>query len=130
MIPKVLQAEELDQYWPFIRSGLEDILSKDPDQDWVTDGVYRALKIGRSSCVLGIKDENPVGFFVGYVMTDMSFFAWVGWCKEDTDDGVAILDWYAKSLNCKKIKFATERNGWNVVARKYGYKPTVWVKEL
>jgi hypothetical protein len=130
LIPKHLKTEELKEYWPHIKMGLGELLIKDPEQNWIPEDVYYQIKSGQSHCVLGLTDGVIDGFFVGQVLKDGSFFAWVGYCQRDVDSGLKILDSFAKQLNCKKIKFATGRSGWARLAKRHGYKPTIWVKEL
>jgi len=130
LTPKLVKPEELKDYWDYIKSGLGQLLIKDPDQDWIPEDVYYHIKSGKSYCMVGITDGFIDGFFVGYVMQDKTFFAWVAYCQRNLDQGIEILSSFAKQIGCKRIKFGTGRAGWDRLARKHGYKPSIWVKEI
>lgn len=130
MTPRVIQPEDIKKYWPDIKSGLEKILLKDPVQDWIPEDIYSAIQAKRVICVIGFGEQRVDGFFVGYPMKDGTFFTWVGYVSGDLEEGINHMVSYAKSLNCTQVKFGTGRKGWDRVARKLGFQPSIWTLKI
>ncbi len=130
MTPRVLQPEELKHYWRDIKPGLEKVLLKTPTASWIPEDVYSAIQNRKAICVLGIEEEEVVGFFVGHPQPENTFFAWAVWSKANLDEGVKHLLWYAKEVGCKKVIFQSDRKGWARVLRKYNARPNTWVMEV
>lgn len=130
MTIKTIQPEELKFYWPEIKNGLERVLQKTPTATWIPEEVFSAIFTKRAVCVIGfINDEIDWGF-VGLPLQDRVFFVWTGWSNINTSQGFRAIDDVAKQLGCHRIKFETDRRGWERVAKQYGYKPSTWVKEI
>jgi hypothetical protein len=127
--PKVLQPEELKNYWRDIKPGLEKVLLNTPTASWIPEDVYSAIQNRKAICVLGIEEEEVVGFFVGYPQAN-SFFAWAVWSQGDLSEGINHLLWYAKEVGCRKVIFQSDRKGWARVLRKYNAYPHTWVMEV
>lgn len=130
MTPRVLQPTELKNYWPELRYGLEEVLCKTPSAAWIPEDVYSAVQAKKAICVMGMKDEEIEGFFVGYPQTDGTFFVWAVWSAGNLGEGVKHLIDFVKQTKCVRIKFQTDRKGWNRVAQKYGFQPDVWRLEI
>lgn len=129
MIPRVLQPEQLKNYWPEIKYGLEEVLRKTPSANWIVEDVYAAILYKRAVCVVGMVNEDLQGFFVARPQ-DNGLFVWAVYSEGSLDEGVMHLINYAKAINCKHISFQTDRKGWNKVAKKYGFQPNVWRMEI
>ena len=128
MTPKVLQVDELKYYWPDIRYGLEKVLLKTPTADWIPEDVYSAIQNKKAICVLGIDNEEVVGFFVGHESPKKTFFAWAVWLDNDLDEGIRHLRWFAREVGCQKIMFQSDRKGWSRVLK--DARPHTWIMEV
>lgn len=129
MTPKVLQPEELKHYWREIKPGLEKVLLKTHTADWIPEDVYSAIQNRKAICVLGIENEEVVGFFVGQLHNKKTFFAWAVWLEADLDEGIKHLLWYAKEVGCQNVMFQSDRRGWQRVMKKYNARPNTWIME-
>jgi len=129
MTPRVLQPEELRNYWPEIEYGLKEVLRKTPTARWIPEDVYAAILYKKAVCVMGMVNEDLHGFFVGKPHEN-GIFVWAVYSEGNLDEGVQHLMNYAKATNCKHISFQTDRKGWNKVAKKYGFQPNVWRMEI
>jgi len=76
-------------------------------------------------------DENkPVGFWVIIPKGD-SVHVWCAWTNAKLlDIGMELFLNTVKSSNTKYVTFDSWRKGWDRVAKKYGFRPRTWVKEL
>lgn len=127
---KVIQASEIKNYWSEIKSGLEKVLRKTPSATWIPEEVFAAVFHQKALCVVGfINDEVDWGF-VGYSLPNRTFFVWAAWSNINTSQGVKALTDIAKRLNCTRIRFETDRIGWEKVAPSMGFRPCSWIKEL
>lgn len=129
MIPRVLQPAELKHYWPEIKYGLEQVLRKTSSAKWLPEDVYAELLYKKAICVMGMKNEDLQGFFVGKPHED-GLFVWAVYSEGNLDEGVQHLVNYAKAVNCRNITFKTDRKGWQKVAKKYGFQPSAWRLEI
>ena len=129
MTPKVLKTEELKNYWRDIKPGLEKVLLKTPTADWIPEDVYSAIQNRKAVCVLGLENEEVVGFFIGHKMPNNNFFAWAVWLENDLDEGIARLKNFAKSIGCVNVLFQSDRKGWERVMKNQNARPYTWIME-
>lgn len=130
MTVKVLQPTELKNYWPEIKNGLEKVLQKTQSASWIPEEIFSAVYYQKAICVIGLSNEDIAWGFVGYTTQDRIFFVWAAWSHINTSQGFQALDNLAKRLNCTKIKFETDRLGWEKLAPSKGFRPCAWIKEL
>jgi hypothetical protein len=105
-------------------------LLKTPSADWIPEDVYSAIQNRKAICVLGLENEEVVGFFVGKEVPHKTFFAWAVWLDNDLNEGINHLKWYAKEFGCQRILFQSDRKGWARVLQKYNAHPHTWVMEV
>lgn len=129
MTVKVLQPTEIKNYWHDVKYGLEKVLLKTPSAKWIPEDIYADIVYKRSVCVIKLKNEDLVWFFVARPH-EGGLFVWAAYSEIPVEDGMEYLINYAKSLNCHHITFQTDRKGWSKVAKKYGFQPSVWKMEL
>lgn len=105
-------------------------MRKTPSATWQVEDVYAAILYKKSVCVIGEENGEIQGFFVGYLQEDKKFFVWAVWAIGGLTEGVKHLKEFCKQANCKGITFQTDRKGWDKVAKKFGFRPSIWTMEL
>ena len=113
-----VKPEDIGQYWPEVRKGLEHILSRS-NELWIPEDVYVELK--NINCGLYVFDGGFVILQItsGWSGKDCNVFAAYGsgnmdWAFEETKQ-------IARDLGCRRLKFMTTRDGWEKAAIKLGY---------
>jgi hypothetical protein len=125
---RLVEPHNVRQTWWFVRQGLEHILRKSPEW-WIPEDVYTALVENKANLWLWIENDRTVGFVVGYVNGE-SFHIWCAYgILTDVGESFRQLEDMVKG-QCKRITFESWRSGWDRVARKLGFNPRGWVKEL
>lgn len=132
MVPFALAPESVDKVWPVLEPGLRSVKETDSNVEWTYDSVRDALKSGRSRAVVVFDNGEPVGFFMGYPQVDGAFFIWAGYLENgfDLGEGFKHVEDFARTLGCNRLIFGTNRRGWERVARKHGFRPSYWEKEI
>lgn len=130
MTSKIIKPDELKFYWPEIKAGLEKVLQKTPSSTWIPEEIFSALFTKKAICVVGIINDEVVWGFVGFPRKDRVFFVWAAWSEINITQGIQSVIDIAKKLDCKYIKFETDRIGWQKIAPTFGFKPYSWIKEI
>ena len=115
-LPEKILAKRLDVNDRVIRKALEELIEE-------------KHLILSSSRGLWIENDQAVGFVVGYVSGE-SFHIWCAYgILKDVKESFRQLEDMVKD-KCTRITFESWRSGWDKVARKLGFNPRGWVKEL
>lgn len=130
MTHKVIQPEELKKYWSEIKPDLENVLRKTPSATWIIEEVFSMIYTKKMLCVLVFVDNKVDGGFIGHTIPNKTFLVWAGWSKSDSKNGFVLIESFAKRLNCTRVKFETDRMGWEKVAPSLGFRPCSWIKDL
>lgn len=132
MTPFLVPTEEIDRFWSFLEPGFQAVKETDSTVEWTLESISSIAKNGKAYTVLGIKDDVAVGFFMGYPQSDGAFFVWAAHLHTgyDLGEGIDMLANFAKDLGCTRLIFGTNRRGWERVARRYGFRPTYWEKNV
>lgn len=125
---RLVDPQGLRQNWPFVKDGLERILSKSPEF-WIPEDVYASLASNKATLWLWIEDDKTVGFVVGY-MTGENFHIWCAYgILKNVRQAFAELEDIVRG-QCKRITFESWRSGWTKTAKQLGFSPKGWVKEI
>ena len=125
---RLVEPTELRNTWRFVRPGLEHILRKSPEW-WIPEDVYTALSENKANLWLWMEANQAKGFVVGYLHGD-TFIIWCAYGKpSDIEKAFQEIEEMVRD-KCKRITFESWRQGWDKVARKLGFSPRGWVKEL
>ena len=128
--PRYIQPLELRGVWHLIRPGLDKIKEKSTEP-WIPEDVYADCFEQRSMLWMFFKANRPVGFVVMQPAGDVLHI----WCAYAMEDGCLEEAWQhvqsiAKQGNATALTFDSNRAGWNKMAKKLGFRPRKWVKEL
>ena len=128
---KYIPPNELKTYWDYIRLKLELLQRKSPEP-WIPEEIFADVLHGHSSLWMAFNVDKPIGFIVGQVQKEQTFHLWVGYCEPHIDDYVKwhMIEEVTQKLNCKKISFGSWRKGWTRKAKRLGFQPRLYVKEL
>tara|TARA_R100001086_G_C11847201_1_gene260463 strand:- start:5805 stop:6221 length:417 start_codon:yes stop_codon:yes gene_type:complete len=127
--------KDLRTHWHYVRPRLEIVLKKSPES-WIPEDIYADILMGSSMLWLMIENGNetllPLGFIVGQKQTDDTFFLWAGFCEPKIADEIKwhLIEEATKASGCNKIAFESWRRGWETKAKKLGFKPRKYIKEL
>ena len=127
---KYIQPNDLRNWWPFVRPGLEKIKTKSTEP-WIPEDVYADCYSQRSLLWVLFSNDKPVGFVVLQPNGD-TLHVWCGFSYEGgwLETGWEHIQQIAKLQGLKKVSFESNRRGWDKVAGKMGFKPRRWVAEL
>jgi len=125
---RIVEPHDVRGAWSFVKKGLDHILRKSPEW-WITEDVYASLVGNRANLWLWIENNQAVGFIVGYVNGD-TFHIWCAYGR--LTNMMQAFDEIENMVKgkCTKITFESWRPGWDKVARKLGFFPRGWVKEI
>ena len=123
--------QDLHSTWNVIKPGLEQILKKMPSE-WIPEDVYSALQAGTSTLHLCYDSDSYEGFVVLTPMSDydgMTLFIWCGYshCGNAIEKYFPEIEDLARTMNAKRIRFASPRKGW---AKTFSPKTVIYEKEV
>jgi len=131
LIEKVYIApKDLRAYWDYLRPKLELVLQKSPEQ-WIPEDIYADILIQNSLLWIVYNKQIPSAFVV-VQKQDLILHLWAGYSGANVKDQEQwnIIEEIAKELKCTKITFGSWRKGWSRKARKFGFQPYKYFKEL
>lgn len=124
-----IPAAEVKQWWGFVRPGLETILKKS-SEEWIPEDIYANCFNGNALLWVLLDDSKPMGFWILIPRGDVVHV----WCAYTPyrvlDIGMQLFLDAVKSANMRRVTFESWRKGWDRVARKYGFQPRLWAKEI
>lgn len=129
MDKRYIQPQELRQWWDWVRPRLWKVKEKSPEP-WIPEDVYADCFEARAMLWIGFEDNRPVIFVVLQPLGE-TLHVWCCWGENGYAEKAftELLD-IAKVGNAKRLTFDSHRPGWDKVARKFGFKPRKWAKEL
>jgi|688.fasta_scaffold02677_28 hypothetical protein len=123
-----IQPHELRMYWTFVRKGLQTILSKSPE-DWIPEDVYVDCFNSKALLWAFKQDNRLVGFSVLQPQGD-NLHIWCAYFEHNLEPCWQAIQEIAVVGGARTITFDSHRKGWDQVARKLGFSPRKWIKEL
>lgn len=128
---KYIPPAELKFYWPYLRPKLELILRKSPES-WIPEEIFADIFTGHSMLWIAFNIDKPIAFVVGQVQKEQTFHLWVGYCDPKIDSYVQwhMITEITETVKCKKITFESWRKGWIRKAKRLGFVPRKYIKEL
>jgi hypothetical protein len=132
--------ERLQDLWPFLRRGLEDIKRKQKP-DWIPESVFAALATGGTQCVIASRGDRLLGFEVFYKQIKPwsrkpELFIWAAWDLpirewqegDDMPEMVAAMWRYVNNVAISNygtdvITWGTTLSRARAYEKKYGWKP-------
>ena len=129
---KYVSVDELRNWWPSIKPGLEKVKTKSPE-NWIVEDVYVDCFNQKSMLWVLIEDKRFVGFFILQPLGN-TMHIWVGWTLENNQQIVEIGIKYIKDLSrqggMKYLTFSSHRRGWDKRSKQYGFRPRQWICEV
>lgn len=129
---KYITPQELREWWPSIKPGLENVKAKSPE-NWIVEDVYCDC-FNQKSMIWVLLDEGKV---IGYWVLQpngQELHVWAGWALENRHDNLEIGLKYIKDIarqgNAKYITFSSHRRGWDKRAKTLGFRPRLWICEV
>lgn len=124
--------QELRDWWPSIKPGLNEIKQKSPEP-WIVEDVYVDLFNQKSMLWIGKENNHFVGFFILQPMGH-EVHLWAAWALENdyqrVEKGLQFIKNMARNSNVKYITFSSHRPGWQRRAAHYGFRPRKWICEV
>lgn len=119
---------ELRVFWPEVRLGLQKVLEKSPEP-WLPEDLYCDCHEGRAMLWLVQEQGGVAGFAVLQPLGDtLHIWAahWPGGLEQGMDEIMAI----AKAGGAKYLTFSSHRSGWEQQARRAGFRPRTYLREV
>jgi hypothetical protein len=130
MEKRYIQPQELRSWWPWVRVGLDKVKTKSTEP-WIPEDVYADCFEQRSMLWVFLKENRPVGFAVLQPF-QTTLHVWCGYAYEPDClfDSWELIQEIARAGNANAVTFDSNRPGWDKTARKLGFRPRKWIKEL
>ena len=124
--------QELRNWWPTIKPGLEEIKAKSPEP-WIVEDVYVDLFNQKSMLWIALENMHFVGFFILQPLGH-EVHVWAAWTLENdyqvVEKGLQFIKNMARNSNAKYLTFSSHRRGWDRRAKAYGFRPRKWICEV
>jgi hypothetical protein len=129
---RYIAPQELRQWWASVRTGLEKIKSRSPE-NWIIEDVYTDCFNQKSLLFVLIENNHYAGFFVLQPQGE-TMHLWAAYSLENSYDVVENALKYIKGMateaKVKYITFSSHRRGWAKRAADYGFRPKQWICEV
>lgn len=130
MDKQYIQPNELRAWWSWVRVGLEKVKTKSTEP-WIPEDVYADCFEKRSMLWVFLEESRPVGFVVLQPFNDTLHI----WCAYADSHGHLMAAWdiiqeIGIAGNATALTFDSNRRGWEKTAKKLGFRPRKWIKEL
>jgi hypothetical protein len=124
--------QEIRNWWPTIKPGLDEIKEKSPEP-WIVEDVYVDLFNQKSMLWVALENKHFVGFFVLQPLGH-ELHIWAAWAIENdykkVEKGLEFIKKMARNSDVKYLTFSSHRQGWQRRAKHYGFRPRKWICEL
>ena len=127
----MIQPNEIRQWWPYVKKGLETIQKKSPEF-WIPEDVYAELLYQKAMLWVFSESSGPVGFVVLQPRENQVLHIWAAHANK-TDrmpEAFEIIKEIAKQGNMEKLTFDSWRKGWEKMGKKLGFKPRSYVMDM
>jgi hypothetical protein len=129
---KYVSVDELRNWWPSIKPGLEKVKTKSPE-NWIVEDVYVDCFNQKSMLWVLIEDKRFVGFFILQPLGN-TMHIWVGWTLENNqqivENGIKYIKDLSRQGGMKYLTFSSHRRGWDKRSKQYGFRPRQWICEV
>lgn len=129
---RFIAPQELRQWWASVRTGLEKIKRRSPE-NWIIEDVYTDCFNQKSLLFVLIENNHYAGFFVIQPQNE-TMHLWAAYSLENSYDVVENALKYIKGMaaeaKVKNITFSSHRRGWSKRAAQYGFRPKLWTCEV
>jgi hypothetical protein len=127
---RYIQPNELRNWWNWVRPGLEKIKEKSTEP-WIPEDVYADCYSQNSMLWVLLRHDRPVAFMVLQPLGDTLHV----WCAFAYEEDCLLEGWenvqrIAKEGGATKVTFDSNRRGWDRTAKKLGFRPRKWIKEI
>ena len=130
MEKRYIQPQELRAWWPWVRVGLDKIKTKSTEP-WIPEDVYADCFEKRSMLWVFLKEDRPLGFVVLQPF-QATLHIWCAYAYDSEHflEAFDLTEEIARAGNASALTFDSNRRGWDKTARKLGFRPRKWIKEL
>jgi hypothetical protein len=130
MEKRYIQPQELRSWWNWVRPGLEKVKEKSTEP-WIPEDVYADCFEQSSMLWVFLINSRPVGFAVLQPIQS-TIHVWCAYAYERDNMFVAwdLVQEIAKAGNATAVTFDSNRRGWEKTAKRLGFRPRKWIKEL
>lgn len=124
---------ELGDYWPTIKPGLIETAEKAPG-GWTPQDVFLQIAQGHAVLHIALVDQHYRGFLVSKTVDAHEGKKLLIWILHGDGTGILIdsmevvREW-ARNIGAAKIQMQSNRRGWERVAPKLGFAPTMTIFE-
>lgn len=122
---KLVPINEIKDYWPEIKGGLDNLLLKAPDL-WIPEDVYTELMLNKASLYIA-GDDELLGFTILNTTIQYNILMlniWIAVSFSEPENTLFATDEVkniAESIGAKYITFSSNRKGIEKLATKNGF---------
>jgi hypothetical protein len=129
---KFIPVNELRNWWPSVREGINKIKTKSPE-NWIPEDVYTDCFNQKAMLWVVLKNNHFFGFFILQPI-EQELHVWAAWTLENdyqtVEKGLQFIKNVASEANFKYLTFSSHRPGWERKAKAYGFRPRKWISEV
>lgn len=129
---KHIPVDELRNWWPSLRAGLNKIKTKSPE-NWIPEDVYTDCWNKKAMLWVVLENNHFYGFFILQPI-DKELHVWAAWTLENdyqvVQKGLQFIKNMARDAGFKYLTFSSHRPGWDRRAKAYGFRPRKWISEV
>jgi len=129
---KHIPVDELRNWWPSLRAGLNKIKTKSTE-NWIPEDVYTDCWNQKAMLWVVLKNNHFYGFFILQPMGE-ELHVWAAWTLENdyqvVQKGLQFIKNMARDGGFKYLTFSSHRPGWGRRAQAYGFRPRKWICEV
>ena len=122
------------QEWDWVKDGLEEILSLDPNLTWRPEDIYASVLSGESHLWVHPDFFNVTTVEADHFTGDKTLLLWISWAKRRGGaNAVTYAKFYedvarqfgcqfisTKSVQMPAVEYATEKVGWEITEITFG----------
>jgi hypothetical protein len=123
---RFIAVDQLRDWWPSIRSGLDKIKTRSPE-NWIPEDVYTDCFNQKAMLWVVLENNHFSGFFI-LQPQGKTLHVWAAWTLENNYQIVESGLKYIKDLASQGG--ANHRQGWQRRAAQLGFRPRQWICEV
>jgi hypothetical protein len=129
---RYIPVDQLRNWWPSVRPGLDKIKTRSPE-NWIPEDVYTDCFNQKAMLWVILENNHFVGFFILQPMGD-TMHVWAAWTLENNyqivESGLKYIKDICRQGNVKYLTFSSHRQGWQRRAKQFGFRPRQWICEV
>jgi hypothetical protein len=133
---RIIQPSEISFEWERVREGLIKLKPTTAD-DWMPEDIYMSIRQGQAALYVGEDEQGEYqGFLIMQVIPMFHGAKLHVWCAYSAAKQPLMRTYFsqlqdiARQVKAKKITFSSNREEWEIVSRRIGFRPAQMTYEF